>query len=61
MKSAITVGAAASMPTTSIIPASSGSAMENSFDTMPTTTSLAAMPVFWRYVRSACTGWMPPW
>ena len=34
--------------------------MVNPFDTIPTTTSLAAMPVRCRYSRSACTGWMPP-
>ena len=45
MKSAMTVGAAVSKPTTSIMPASSGSAMLNPLDTMPTTISLAAMPV----------------
>ena len=53
---AITAGAAVSNPTTSSIPASSGSAMLNPFDTRPTTTSLAAMPVRSRYRRSACTG-----
>ena len=30
------------------------------FDTIPITTSLAPIPVFWRYARSACTGWMSP-
>ncbi len=56
MKSAMTDGAAVSKPTTSIMPASSGSAMLKPFDTMPTTASLAAMPVSRRYFASAWTG-----
>jgi len=43
-KSAMTAGAALSKPTTSSMPASWGSAIEKPLDTMPTTTSLAAMP-----------------
>ena len=55
-KSAMTAGVPVSKPTTSSIPASSGSAMLNRFDTIPTTTSLAGMPVFSRYSRSAWAG-----
>ena len=55
-KSASSCGTAVSNPTTSSIPASSGSAMLNSFDTIPTTTSFAAIPVRSRYCRSAWTG-----
>jgi hypothetical protein len=40
----MTAGAALSKPTTSSMPASWGSAIEKPLDTMPTTTSLAAMP-----------------
>ena len=53
-------GVAVSKPTTSSMPASFGSAMLNPFDTMPITTSFAPMPVFWRYARSAWTGWTSP-
>ena len=42
-KSAISAGAAESKPTTSIMPASSGSAMVNPLETIATTTSLAGM------------------
>ena len=48
-KSAITCGTAASNPTTSSMPASFGSAMLNPFDAIPTTTSLAGIPVRSRY------------
>ncbi len=44
-KSLITFGAAVSKPTTSSMPASSGSAMVKPFDTIPTTISLAAIPM----------------
>jgi len=44
-KSAMMLGAAVSKPTTSSIPASFGSAIVNSDDTMPTTTSFAPMPI----------------
>src|SRR5882724_9509162 len=47
-KSAITAGAAASKPTTSSMPSSSGSAIEKPVEVMPTTTSFAAMPVLLR-------------
>src|SRR3954470_23112389 len=43
-KSAITGGVDVSKPTTSIMPASSGSATLNPVDVIPTTTSLAGMP-----------------
>ena len=43
-KSAMTPGTAVSMPTTSSIPASSGLAIVNSVEVMPTTTSFAAIP-----------------
>ena len=42
---AMSRGVAESNPTTSIVPASSGSAMLNPLDTIPTTTSFAGMPV----------------
>ena len=48
-KSAMTCGAEASKPTTSSIPASSGSAMVNSLEVMATTAILAGMPVCSRY------------
>ena len=48
-KSAITAGAAVSKPTTSSMPASPGSAMENPLETIPTTMSLAGMPIRSRY------------
>ena len=44
-KSAITPGAAASKPTTSSIPASPGSAIEKPLEIIPTTASLAGIPV----------------
>ena len=37
-----------------------GSAIENPFETMPTTTRRASMPDARRYSRSACAGWMSP-
>lgn len=40
------VGTEVSIPTTSNIPASRGSAMLNPFDVIPTTINLAAIPVF---------------
>ena len=43
-KSAISCGVAVSKPTTSSMPASSGSAMEKPLDTMPTTISRAGCP-----------------
>ena len=43
--SAIACGVAVSKPTTSSMPASLGSAMLNPFDAIPTTISLAAMPM----------------
>lgn len=52
-KSAMTGGVAGSKPTTSSIPASSGSAMLNPFDVIPTTTSLAGIPRASRYARRA--------
>jgi hypothetical protein len=52
-KSAMTGGVAGSKPTTSSIPASSGSAMLNPFDVIPTTTSLAGIPRASRYDRRA--------
>ena len=55
-KSAMIDGVAVSNPTTSSMPASSGSAMLNSFDTIPITTSFAPIPIFWRYARRAWTG-----
>jgi hypothetical protein len=55
-KSARIAGVPVSKPTTSIMPASSGSAMLNPFDTMPTTTSLAGMPDRSRYSRRAWAG-----
>ena len=45
-KSLINCGVAVSKPTTSNMPASCGSAMLKPFDTIPTTISLAGMPVF---------------
>lgn len=48
IKSAITAGAAVSNPTTSSMPASFGSAIENFVAVMPVTTSFAAMPLFLR-------------
>ena len=59
-KPAMSRGAAESNPTTSIVPASSGSAMLNPLDTIPTTTSFAGMSVCLRYCRSASIGWMAP-
>ena len=56
----ISSGTAESKPTTSIIPASSGSAMVNSLLTIPTTTSFAGMPDLRRYCRRVSTGWMFP-
>lgn len=44
-KSLITVGVAVSNPTTSSIPASFGSAIVKPFDTIPTTTSFAGIPI----------------
>jgi hypothetical protein len=41
-------GVAVSIPTTSSIPPSSGSAMVKWFDTIPTTIRRAGMPVSWR-------------
>ena len=38
-------GVAVSKPTTSSMPASLGSAIVNPFDVIPTTTSLAALPL----------------
>jgi hypothetical protein len=55
-KSAMTAGEPVSKPTTSSMPPSSGSAMLKPFDSIPTTTSLAGMPVFSRYSRSAWAG-----
>jgi hypothetical protein len=55
-KSAMTAGEPVSKPTTSSMPASFGSAMLKPFDSSPTTTSLAGMPVFSRYSRSAWAG-----
>jgi len=49
----MTGGVAGSKPTTSSIPASSGSAMLNPFDVIPTTTSLAGIPRASRYDRRA--------
>jgi hypothetical protein len=45
-KSAITAGADVSKPTTSSMPASFGLAMVNLLATIPTTVSLAGMPIF---------------
>ena len=52
----ITPGVAVSNPTTSSMPPSFGSAIVKPFEIMPTTTSLAAMPIDLRYSASACTG-----
>jgi hypothetical protein len=46
--SAITCGVAVSKPTTSSMPASSGSAMVKPVEVMPTTINFAGMPVAWR-------------
>ena len=48
-KSAMICGTAVSNPTTSNIPPSFGSAMLKPFETMPTTISLAGIPVRSRY------------
>jgi hypothetical protein len=42
------------------MPESFGSAIENPFETMPQTISLAGMPMRSRYCRRACDGWMSP-
>lgn len=55
-KSEIKFGVAVSIPTMSNIPVSVGSAIVNPFETMPTTTSLASMPIASRYRRNAWTG-----
>jgi hypothetical protein len=47
-KSAMTAGAAESKPTTSIVPPSFGSASVNPFEDIPTTISLAGIPIFCR-------------
>ena len=47
-KEEMTCGVAVSNPTTSNIPESFGSAIVKSLATMPTTTSLASIPMFWR-------------
>ena len=60
-KPAMSWGTAESNPTTSMAPASSGSAMLNPLETMPTTTSLAGMPISCRYCRSASIGWTLPY
>lgn len=59
-KSAIRAGVAESNPTTSSIPASLGSAIVNPLETIPTTTSLAGISIFFRYSLSACTGCCDP-
>ena len=56
----MTSGAEASNPTTSSMPASSGSAMVKPLETSPTTISFAGMPLCSRYARSAWTGWIVP-
>ena len=55
-KSAMTDGTALSKPTTSSAPASSGSAIVKPLEVIPTTISLAWMPIFSRYWLSACIG-----
>jgi len=45
MKLEMTSGTVVSKPTTSSMPASFGSAIENPFDVIATTTSFAAMPI----------------
>jgi hypothetical protein len=47
-KSAMMAGADASNPTTSSMPPSAGSAIVNPLETMPTTMSFAAIPIFSR-------------
>jgi len=47
-KSEMSCGVAVSKPTTSSIPGSFGSAIENPFETIPTTTSRASIPDAWR-------------
>jgi hypothetical protein len=59
-KSDISCGAAVSKPTTSSMPASSGSAMVKPLLVIPTTIILAGMPSLSRYWRRACAGWGVP-
>lgn len=49
-------GVAESIPIMSTIPASLGSAMENPVEVIPTTTSLASIPMAFRYWRRAWKG-----
>src|SRR6185503_14260072 len=58
--SAMICGTVVSNPVTSIIPASFGSAMLNPLLTMPTTISLAPIPIALRYSTRACDGWILP-
>lgn len=53
-KSAMTAGALVSKPATSSMPPSSGSAIENRVAVIPTTMSLAGMPIASRYF---CRAW----
>ena len=60
MKSFINLGVAVSNPAKLSVFISLGSAMVRQFDVIPTTMSLASIPVAWRYSSSAACGWILP-
>ena len=60
MKSLIILGVAVSNPARFSVLRSLGSAMLRQFDVIPTTMSLASIPVALRYSSSATCGWILP-
>ena len=60
MKSLIILGVAVSNPARFSVLRSLGSAIVRQFDVIPTTMSLASIPVALRYSSSATCGWILP-
>ena len=60
MKSLISLGVAVSNPARLSVLRSLGSAMVRQFDVIPTTMSLASIPVAARYCSKAACGWILP-
>ena len=60
MKSLINLGVAVSNPARLSVFRSLGSAIVRQFDVIPTTMSLASIPMAARYCSSAACGWILP-
>ena len=60
MKSLIILGVAVSNPARFSVFKSLGSAIVRQFDVIPTTMSLASIPITLRYSSSAACGWIVP-